>query len=174
MVYGQSTSTWVHILIYFPSLWWTRYDEKKMRINLIIVLGEGFAFLIQSSSTLASGNPVAGLGYADQGTGSSGIVSSIAIEFDTTLNAVMNDPNNNHVSVHARPANLANSANENYSLDSIETISILSESQHTVTVTFIPQAPTFKIGRLVVTMVTNLWLFAYFCVVGIFWEFNRC
>jgi hypothetical protein len=127
---------------------------NKSTNEIIIKSGEGFAFVIQANSISASGNPVAGLGYADQGSGSAGIVNSIAIEFDTTQNAAMNDPNNNHVSVHARNAGIANSANENYSLDMIDTVSLLPESQHSVTVTFIPQPPSFKQGRLTVNMVT--------------------
>ena len=122
--------------------------------HILTSLGEGFTFIIQSSSTTASGNPGAGLGYADQSNGPSGIISSIAIEFDTTYNEEMNDPNNNHVSVHARPAGTANSANENYSIASIKTLSLLPESQHSVTVTFTPQPPSFDQGQLFVTMVT--------------------
>ncbi len=54
--------------------------------------GDGFAFVVQNSSTTARGTGLGGLGYA-------GIHNSLAIEFDTFQNPW--DPNANHVAVQS-------------------------------------------------------------------------
>src|SRR4051794_3703875 len=79
------------------------------------IIGEGFAFVIQNDDQYATGDIGPGLGYGDQGIGTAGIHSSLAIEFDTVQQIDLGDPNNNHISVHSRGAQ-SNSANETYSL----------------------------------------------------------
>lgn len=59
---------------------------------------DGFAFVIQSSSSTARGNGNGGLGYA-------GIPNSLAVEFDTHLDSSNNDPNANHVAVQSCGSN---------------------------------------------------------------------
>jgi hypothetical protein len=60
---------------------------------------DGLAFVIQNFSPLA-------FGYTDWGIGYEGIPNSIAVEFDTYLNAWPNynatDPNGNHIAVQSR------------------------------------------------------------------------
>ncbi|MEZ4618059.1 MAG: L-type lectin-domain containing protein [Caldilineaceae bacterium] len=59
---------------------------------------DGFAFVIQNSSLSAIGGGGGFIGY-------SGIVNSIAVEFDTWNNGPFDhngDPNGNHISVHTR------------------------------------------------------------------------
>ncbi|MFA4937343.1 MAG: alpha/beta hydrolase [Patescibacteria group bacterium] len=72
---------------------------------------DGFAFVIQNSGDSVIGLNGGGIGY-------SGIVNSVAIEFDTYKNS---DPNNNHISIQSR-GTLANSHLHTYSLGYITSI----------------------------------------------------
>jgi hypothetical protein len=92
--------------------------------------------VIQAEGTDASGDIAGGLGYADRNSGDSGIENSIAIEFDTVQNLFFEDPNSNHISVHARPSGQPNSANETYSLYVQKTIPPLV-GLHTFTVQYL-------------------------------------
>eukprot|EP00455_Lapot_gusevi_P000473 TRINITY_DN10216_c0_g2_i1.p1 TRINITY_DN10216_c0_g2~~TRINITY_DN10216_c0_g2_i1.p1 ORF type:complete len:168 (-),score=53.29 TRINITY_DN10216_c0_g2_i1:19-492(-) len=56
---------------------------------------DGFAFVIQGAGSYVLGDDASGLGYGS-------IKQSIAFEFDTYKNGDLNDPNNNHISVHTR------------------------------------------------------------------------
>lgn len=66
--------------------------------------GHGFAFVIQNQSPSAVGGVGADLGY-------SGLINSLAIEFDMHKDTVNQDPNDNHVSIHSR-GQIGNSAVE--------------------------------------------------------------
>ena len=58
---------------------------------------EGFAFVMQNDDASPYGGAGGDLGY-------SGILNSLAIEFDMHQDAANSDPNNNHVSFHTRGA----------------------------------------------------------------------
>lgn len=76
---------------------------------------DGFAFVIQSPGTGAIGNGGGQIGYASDTDGNPlGIPNSLAIEFDTYKNEFLNDPDANHVSVHASTS-IISVANENVS-----------------------------------------------------------
>lgn len=99
--------------------------------------GDGFAFVIQNSSATAIGDYGSGIGYGGVATRDA-IPNSIAVEFDTWRNSDLNDPNENHLSVHSRGI-LANSPHEDYSLGSTTAIPDLGlEIVHTVEVRYLP------------------------------------
>ena len=71
----------------------TTYFKFQIHIAAICCTpADGFAFVIQNSSTSALGNGSGGLGYG-------GIPNSLAVEFDTFANPW--DPNANHVAVQS-------------------------------------------------------------------------
>ncbi|MCG3123923.1 MAG: hypothetical protein GIKADHBN_02361 [Phycisphaerales bacterium] len=85
---------------------------------------DGFAFVIQNSSVTSLGGNGCRNGY-------DGIANSIAVEFDTWLSSSceagnVNDPSDNHVSIHTR-GTAANSAAEQYSIGASSAIPNLSD-----------------------------------------------
>ncbi len=102
--------------------------------------GDGFAFVIQNSSTGLSS-----IGGGGGGIGYDGIDRSVAVEFDTFDNWNLSDPNDNHISVHTAGA-LPNSADELYSLGSTTAIPNLKDGAvHTVKVRYAPgTSPSFS------------------------------
>jgi acid phosphatase type 7 len=73
--------------------------------------GEGFALVIQNNALPALGPSGEGLGYA-------GVPASLAVEFDVSQNASLNDPNANHVSIHTRRS-LPNNADHSDALAAV-------------------------------------------------------
>jgi hypothetical protein len=67
------------------------------------------AFVLQGEGYNALGRNGKGIGY-------SGINNSLAVEFDTYFNHEVNDPYENHISVHSRGWRHANDENHLYSL----------------------------------------------------------
>ncbi|CAK4718972.1 unnamed protein product [Aphanomyces euteiches] len=71
--------------------------------------GDGFAFVVQNVGQEAIGEGGFHLGYG-------GIPNSLSVEFDTTYNPEMLDLYENHISVHTRGYDVANSGDHSYSL----------------------------------------------------------
>jgi Legume lectin domain/Filamin/ABP280 repeat len=100
--------------------------------------GEGISFVIQGTDDSQFGDLMGGMGYGTAGSGS-GVKASLAIEFDTNLDAALLDPSANHVSVHTRFGSASNSANESYSLNSSSIVPTLpSLGVHTVLIEYLP------------------------------------
>ena len=76
--------------------------------------------MIQASSAghSASGSAGSGIGYGAAGGNPSGILSSVAVEFDSWYNPELNDPSVFHIGVHSNGQN-ANNASEEYPLPSL-------------------------------------------------------
>ncbi len=92
---------------------------------------DGIAFVIQNSSA-----GVFALGSAGGNIGYTGIVNSLAVEFDTWPNSEFSDPNNSHISVHTR-GTLANTVNHSASLGSTSAIPNMSDGNpHTVIIDY--------------------------------------
>ncbi len=99
---------------------------------------DGMAFVIQNSASNAIGLSAGGcqIGY-------DGLPNSIAVEFDTYQSGAcdagdVNDPNDNHVSLHTR-GSLENSAKESASLGLNTSIGDLNNGQvHTCQVVYVP------------------------------------
>lgn len=99
--------------------------------------GDGFAFVIQNSSPTAIGDYGSGIGYSGAGERDS-IANSVAVEFDTWRNFNLDDPNQNHLSVHTR-GTLPNSPHEDASLGSTVFLPDLRGGRvHTVAVHYLP------------------------------------
>lgn len=97
---------------------------------------DGFAFVVQNAAVSAIGAGGCQIGYDP-------IANSVAVEFDTYTSGScsagsVNDPNDNHVSVHTRGM-LANSAMESASIGISSAIPNLSDGLvHTVKVDYVP------------------------------------
>jgi hypothetical protein len=110
--------------------------------------GDGFAFVIQNSSTTALGLSGGYLGYAGVSS-NPGIPNSIAIEFDTIQNGNFHDPNSNHISVHTR-GTLPNDADEAFSLGATTSIPDINDGNiHQIMIEYAP-------GTLQIFMDDNL------------------
>ena len=98
---------------------------------------DGFAFVIHSWGTGAIGNSGGQIGYASDIDGDPlGIPYSLAFEFDTYRNTVLNDPDNNHLSIH-NAGQFYNDANENASLGRTSAIPFLRDGNiHTVRIEY--------------------------------------
>jgi len=94
--------------------------------------GDGFAFVIQNESDTTIGSYGGGLGY-------DGIYNSLAIEFDTWNNGrLVNDPDNNHISVQCVGRTFNTSAHS-ASLGRTSNIRDLSDHGiHTVMIEYLP------------------------------------
>ncbi len=98
----ETASTWFKIPGPNPyvgqqvvNLGFTTYFKFQIHTAAICCApGDGFAFVIQTSSSTALGSGFGGIGYA-------GIPNSLAVEFDTHLDASNSDPNANHVAVQS-------------------------------------------------------------------------
>jgi len=89
---------------------------------------EGFAFVVQNTSTMALGTYAYFLGY--------NIPNSIAVEFDTWR--TWGYENANHISVQTRGLE-TNDPHHEYSLGSTESIPFLSDNEvHTIKISYIP------------------------------------
>ena len=129
-------------------------SEFTLRIsNLTSEHLNGMAFVIQSEGVSAQGVGGGGLGYGDVNTPgvNKGIINSFAIEFDTHKDAdasginALNDPNDNHISLHSRGVGNANSADELYAIVNASTaINPLVGATTRVVVHFAP--PTLAIS----------------------------
>ncbi len=93
--------------------------------------GDGFAFVIQNDEPTPIGADGGGIGY-------SGIGNSLAIEFDTWNNPGVNDPDNNHVSVHTREGTF-NTSEHSASIGATSDIRELSDGGvHTAIIEYVP------------------------------------
>lgn len=91
---------------------------------------DGIAFVIQNESANALGGNGGGIGYL-------GITQSLAVELDTWKNPEIQDPNDNHVSIHSLGV-LPNSLDSNSLLGETTEIPTLSDgSIHTVNIRYI-------------------------------------
>jgi hypothetical protein len=93
--------------------------------------GDGIAFVIQEQDPRALGAGGAGLGYT-------GIVNSMAVEFDTFYNAELLEPYENHISVQSRGWRHANNANHSFSFASSVKIADMTRDTHTARVVYRP------------------------------------
>ncbi len=107
---------------------------------------DGLAFVVQNSASDALGGQGGNIGYGQciELPNPGGIPNSLAIEFDTYPNSSVNglftvdDPNDNHISVHTRGAE-ANGSDEFYSLGSAPSVADLKDGNvHTATITYTP------------------------------------
>jgi hypothetical protein len=110
--------------------------------------GEGYAFVIQNSDSMAIGAGGPGMGYE-------GIPRSLAIEFDLFASAGLSDPKNNHISVHTRGLT-GNSANHVFSLRSgIVPFDMSTGATVDVTITYVPGSLTIQLSSFF-TMTVNV------------------
>lgn len=109
---------------------------------------DGFAFVVQNDSHSSLGLLGGFLGY-------DGIPNSLAVEFDTSLNADdLGDPNGNHISVHTR-GTAPNSANESFSIGSTTSIGLLADgNSHTVKIEYAPDTLSVFLDDLVTPVLT--------------------
>ena len=104
--------------------------------------GNGFAFVIQSSSNSSVGN-----GY-EKGCGYDGIKKSVAIEFDNHQDQSESDPSYSHISLHTQGLN-DNSANESHSLAITSSDFKFPENKYVeCTIKYIP-------GTLIISITNN-------------------
>lgn len=97
--------------------------------------GDGFAFVIQN---VGNSEPPAGGGGEIGYGGPSGIINSVAVEYDTWGNTEYGDPNGNHISVQSRGTG-ANSSHHDYSLGCAADIADMSdEGIHTTGIMYQP------------------------------------
>jgi hypothetical protein len=119
--------------------------------------GDGFAFVIQNTNGIALGHHGLGIGY-------SGIANSVALEFDTYKNVdfgfegLMDDPNENHLSVQSRGVWAHNSADPQYSLGHTTGVPLLADGHwHTVEIVYTPGTLTVSLdGTQVLTVGISL------------------
>lgn len=110
--------------------------------------GEGYAFVIQNSDSMALGTGGSGMGYE-------GIPRSLAIEFDLFSNSGLGDPNNNHISVHTRGL-AGNSPNHTFALGSgIVPFDMSTGGTVDVTITYVPGTLTVQLSSFF-TLVVNV------------------
>lgn len=107
--------------------------------------GDGFAFVIQNSDPYAispsSAKHLSSDGNSMQGhhLGYHGIPNSIAIEFDTFYNFELNEPYENHLSVHTRGYQYPNDSNHTFSLGHTTKIpDLLNGQPMSVRIKYIP------------------------------------
>lgn len=83
--------------------------------------GDGISVVIHDSGSQALFGPGGGMGYA-------AMPNSLAIEFDTFRNPDLNDPNDNHISIHTNGTGL-NSASETFSIGTVTDIANISDGE---------------------------------------------
>lgn len=128
-VYGARGATWsrkrLDVTSGFATFFLFRVSEPSGEPGFIPG-ADGFAFAVQDGAPDAVGDGGCGIGY-------SGLPRSVAVEFDTFENTYycgFDDPNGNHVSVHASPdGGGPNSAHEAYSVGSTSALPDLADGQ---------------------------------------------
>jgi hypothetical protein len=104
---------------------------------------DGLVFVIQNQAQDVVGNQGVGVGYQ-------GMLSSIAIEFDTWLNPGETDPSSNHVSVHTGGVG-PNSAHESFSIGAADIPGDLYDNQvHEVVITYVPGTLTISLDGVTI------------------------
>jgi len=107
---------------------------------------DGLVFVIQNQGQNVVGNQGVGIGYH-------GMMSSLAVEFDTWLNPGGLDPSSNHVSVHTGGAG-PNGADEQFSIGSAVIPGDLYDGKvHEVVIRYVPGTLTVSLDG--VTLVTT-------------------
>jgi len=103
---------------------------------------DGLVFVIQNQGQNIVGNQGVGIGYQ-------GMMSSLAIEFDTWLNPGEGDQSGNHVSVHTNGVG-PNNAQESYSIGSADIPGDLYDNQvHEVVIRYTPGTLTVSLDGVV-------------------------
>jgi lysophospholipase L1-like esterase len=112
---------------------------------------DGFAFVIHNADLPFPG---LALGGGRNGLGYSGILNSLAVEFDTLQNlpeefgGELGDPNDNHISVQSR-GTLPNTANPTFSLGSTTGLPLLADGNvHRAKVVYVPGTLTIFLDDL--------------------------
>lgn len=104
---------------------------------------DGIVFVIQNQGQNIVGNQGVGIGYQ-------GMLSSLAIEFDTWLNPGEGDPSSNHVSVHTGGTG-PNSANESHAIATADLPGDLYDNQvHDVVIRYTPGTLTVSLDGVTV------------------------
>ncbi|MDO8349370.1 MAG: IPT/TIG domain-containing protein [Planctomycetota bacterium] len=101
---------------------------------------EGMTFVVHDdpNGINTTGGTVWGMGYGNGSSGSVGIRNSIAVEFDTYLDAFLGDTSANELTIHTRGA-LGNHENEQYSIGRSTPAQNLANGQvHTLRVRYVP------------------------------------
>jgi len=114
---------------------------------------DGFAFVLQNDSLSALG-PDGTPGYGSKPTENTGILNSLAIEFDTFTNTDLGDPNGNHVSVQTR-GTARNDINHAYSLGCATPGFALKDGGiHTATIRYVPNSMAVYLDDLQTALLT--------------------
>jgi hypothetical protein len=101
---------------------------------------DGFAFVVHN----AEGGGTHTLGEAGMGLGYSGILNSLAVEFDTWYNSELLEPYENHIAVHTRGWRHPNSANHSFALGSTPSVPELTDGVHRARIVYDPRASTLE------------------------------
>jgi hypothetical protein len=101
---------------------------------------DGFAFVVHN----AEGGGTHTMGEAGMGLGYSGILNSLAVEFDTWYNSELLEPYENHIAVHTRGWRHPNSANHSFALGSTPSVPELTDGVHRARVVYDPRAETLE------------------------------
>jgi hypothetical protein len=111
---------------------------------------DGIVFVIQNMSQNAVGAAGVGIGYA-------GMTSSVAVEFDTWMNAGEGDPSGNHVSIHTGGIG-PNSTVESYAIGTANVPADFYDGQpHQVVIRYVPGTMTVSLdGVVILTAAINL------------------
>jgi hypothetical protein len=117
---------------------------------------DGFAFVIQNANGIALGHHGYGIGY-------SGIVNSLAVEFDTYRNVASefegpeDDPNDNHLSVQSRGGWWQNKSDPQFSLAHTTDIPFLSDGEwHEAQIVYEPGTMTVWLGKKCLLLLLTL------------------
>lgn len=105
---------------------------------------DGLAFVIQNAG-------LDGLGAGGGGMGYEGLHNALVVEFDTYYNPELEDPYENHVSVHTRGFRDSVESHHSYSLGSSVEVTDLTEGDHKVRVVYTPifDPEVIRTGQLI-------------------------